>query len=294
MHLPPQQFLLLVFRSHAPKQLADFWLQRYGVPQFSEVNSVMNVNYKASFARRSRGLLDETDCSVRAAREAACRAEVAIGYYCRHQPIGALVDLQSLVLTVAYGGGASRIEHGRIAGFQAMRIPWGVQWGGPQLNVFDKDLTLNPRVGGPGRHFDPHRPQLLQHVTRLHLYLAARRSRPHRALRLPKLWAAFERGCASNFFGDGPELAQLSRQLQIPASALFTAAKRLHVGLVLYPLDWASHYWKTVVGIFADLSTFPKRQVLRLEHGPSDLQGYRGAVQFDLVSSRFRPPRTAA
>ena len=220
---------------------------------------------------------------------------VVVGFYCRGHAKSSLVDLRSVMLTVL-----SEDDRGPfpaaipVAGFEGRIIPWGVQWGGPELNVFDKDLGLPPQPGGPGRHFDSTRPRLLRHAAELHRSLQSARTRPSRSLRLPKLWAAFSQDIARDLYGDGPELAELSRQLEIRADALFSGAQRQQEDLSLFPLDWVSHHWQQVSRVFVDLTTFPKRQLLHLPNGISDLHGYRGAVLFDLSSSRFRPRLSAA
>ena len=220
---------------------------------------------------------------------------VVVGFYCRDHANGSLVDLRSVMLTVLREDDRGPFTAAfPVAGFAGKIVPWGVQWGGPELNVFDKDLALPTQSGGPGRHFDSTRPRLLRHAAELHRSLQSERTRHSQTLRLPKLWAAFSQDTAQDLYGDGPELAQLSRQLEIRADALFSGAQRQHDDLALFPLDWVSHHWQQVSRVFVDLTTFPKRQLLHLPNGPSDLHGYRGAVHFDLFSSRFTPRRVAA
>jgi len=51
---------------------------------------------------------------------------------------------------------------------------------------------------------------------------------------------------------------------------------------------WTSHGWQQAMGVFADLSRFPKLQVFSLSDPAAELQGYQGAAQFDFYSSPFR------
>lgn len=220
---------------------------------------------------------------------------VVVGFYCRGEAKGPLVDLRSVMLTVLREDDRGPVPAAiPVAGFAGRIVPWGVEWGGPELNVFEKDLGLPSQPGGPGRHFDSTRPRLLRHAAELHRSLQSAPTRHSQVLRLPKLWAAFRQDIAEELYGDGPELAQLSRQLEVRADALFSGVQRQHDDLALFPLDWVSHHWQQVSRVFVDISSFPKRQLLHLPNGISDLHGYRGAVHFDLSSSRFTPRRRAA
>ena len=231
----------------------------------------------------------------RARRRTTNAQRVVVGLYCRGHANGSLVDLRSVMLTVLREDHQGPVPAAiPVAGFAGRIVPWGVEWGGPELNVFEKDIALPAQPGGPGRHFDSTRPRLLRHAAELHRSLQSRRSWASRSLRLPKLWAAFGQDVTRDLYGDGPELAKLSRQLEIRADTLFSGAQRQREDLALFPLDWVSHHWQQVSRVFVDLSSFPKRQLLRLPNGISDLHGYRGAVHFDLFSSRFTPRRRAA
>ena len=221
--------------------------------------------------------------------------QVLVSFYRRGNAKGSLVDVRDIVLTVVrHENTSARSRRIHVAGFAGAMVPWGIQWGGPQLNVFEKDLSLAPLPGGPGPHFDSDRPKLLRHAIELNRCLQSPTVRPVRNLRLPKLWGAFQLDLAGELYGDGPELAMLSRQLQVRADALFSGAQRQHEDLLLLPLDWVSHHWQQMVTAFVDLGTFPKRQLLHLSNGTGGLHGYRGAMHFDLISSRFMRQRSAA
>ena len=231
----------------------------------------------------------------RARRRTTNAQRVVVGLYCRGHANGSLVDLRSVMLTVLREEDRGPVPAAiPVAGFAGRIVPWGVRWGGPELNVFDKDLALPTQPSGPGRHFDSTRPRLLRHAAELHLWFRSAGTRWSRSLRLPKLWAAFSQDIARDLYGDGPELAELSRQLEIRADALFSGAQRQHDDLALFPLDWVSHHWRQISRVFVDVSSFPKRQLLHLPGGLSQLHGYRGAMHFDLCSSRFTPRRRAA
>jgi hypothetical protein len=64
-------------------------------------------------------------------------------------------------------------------------------------------------------------------------------------------------------------------------------------------LQYVSHAWRQILVIFADMATVPKRHVISLEPNARNLCGHEGAVEFDLLGSRFtaspagRQPTTA-
>jgi hypothetical protein len=87
--------------------------------------------------------------------------------------------------------------------------------------------------------------------------------------------------------GDGPELEAYSRRTGRPAWRLLEEIRREYFGLSLCPLAWVSHCWKRAVAVVADIERFPKRQVFRIDHAPSDMIGFQDAAQFDFVHSPF-------
>ena len=67
------------------------------------------------------------------------------------------------------------------------------------------------------------------------------------------------------------------------------AQRRVVDDLVAFPLEFVSHAWQQFAGVFADLTTLPKRQVIALDHPARNLCGYARAIEYDLCHSRFSP-----
>jgi hypothetical protein len=206
-----------------------------------------------------------------------------------------LVEIEKLVLVAVYD---ELLESGklalRLAGFSGHPRPWGVAWGGREGSLFFKDLLLRPNVQARGRRLDASREDLLALALTLDRQIERHARYPWlvhaRRLKLPCLWAAFRAAQAPHITGDGPELAASARQTGRSPKGLLAESKRVHEGLALYPLEWVSHEWQRAAGVFADLRTFPRWQVFPLARLPEDLQGFRGASQFDFCDSRFRRP----
>jgi len=59
----------------------------------------------------------------------------------------------------------------RLVGVGGKLGPEGLEFGGPELTRFDKDLRMPPVVGGPGRRFDLARGSLLAFALQLDRYL---------------------------------------------------------------------------------------------------------------------------
>jgi len=217
----------------------------------------------------------------------------ALGYLVNGAVVDGLVEIENLVLVVLYeeATDSGRLAL-RLAGFGGARMPWGVMWGGPDQSKFYKDLLLRPVPGARGIRLDASRTKLLQLALQLDRQLRrhARRLRHVRRQRpqLPRLWAGFRASVVPDVAGDGPELASEARRTGKPASRLLEEARRMHEGLTLYPLPWVSHHETLASAVFADLGSVPRLQVFSLRSLPESLQGFQGAAQFDLLTSRFR------
>lgn len=221
------------------------------------------------------------------------RLFAALGSLINGPVVDHLVEIENLVLVTVYD---ELLESGklalRLAGFSGILRPWGVAWGGREGSLFFKDLLLRPQGQARGRRLDARREGLLALALTLDRQIERHARYPWiartRRLKLPRLWAAFRSAVALRITGDGPELAASSRQAGRSPKELFAESRRAHEGLVLYPLEWVSHEWQRTAAVFADLRTFPRWQVVPLARLPGDLQGFRGASQFDLYASRFR------
>lgn len=219
----------------------------------------------------------------------------ALGYLANGPVVDGLAEIENLVLVAVYD---EPQESGklalRLAGFAGRRVPWGVQWGGQDGNLFFKDLLLRPSRQARGRRLDAACESLLALALKLDRQLErhARYPRPARPqpLRLPRLWAGFRASQVAHITGDGPELARIGRS----ADDLLAESRRSHEGLVLYPLEWVSHQWPRMAAVFADLATYSRWQVFPLHDIPADLQGHQAAAEFDFYHSRFRRPVVSA
>lgn len=239
--------------------------------------------------RRSGKWRRQIGCRSRRGR----RPYGALGWLTDTPPIGGLVDVERLTLVLLHEErqqGNCRVL--RLAGFSGQRIPWGVKFGGPEGSRFEKDLGLPPKAGARGRRIDLANHQLLR--LGLALDRLSRRQRRHRRmpegtqLTLPKLWAGFRPEVSAGMTGDGPELIGACHMTGQSRGALMAQARRIHQGLVLYPLEWVSHHWQTIFAIFADLADYPRRQAFEIRDPADDLIGFRGACGFDLCNTRFR------
>jgi hypothetical protein len=86
--------------------------------------------------------------------------------------------------------------------------------------------------------------------------------------------------------GGGPEFEALHEKANVDAQQALVQFRRLHRRRWLYPMAFVSHAWQRFQSVYVDVKTIPKRQVIRLD-GDESLVGYRGACQYDLLSSRF-------
>ena len=224
------------------------------------------------------------------------RRRVAMTYMANGPTIDKLVRLEQLVLIALYDDGTG---HGRpavrLAGYRGQHVPWGVSWGGSAQNVSFKDMLLRPTRRAQGPRLDLANDRLLRLGLRLDRHLQRHERYPHRPMaecpRLPPLMFAFRANDAHCLTGDGPEFETACRHTGRSAIDLLASSRCEHNGLVLLPLEWTSHAWQQAMGVFADLSCFPKLQVVSLTDSAVGLQGYQGAVQFDFHSSPFRSAR---
>ena len=207
--------------------------------------------------------------------------------------IDGLVPLGQLVLIVLYDDGAGHGQPAiRVAGYRGQRVPWGVAWGGSAQNVFFKDLLLRPTKSARGPRLDVANARLLRLGLRLDRQIQRHERYPHRPTaqgpRLPPLMFAFRPAAGQCIRGAGPEFEAACQHTGRSAMDPLASSRREHKGLILLPLEWTSHAWQQAMGVFADLSRFPKLQVFSLSDAAAELQGYQGAAQFDFYSSPFR------
>jgi hypothetical protein len=220
------------------------------------------------------------------------RGLAALGYLVRGPQPSGLVDLRRVVF-VALCDRSQADGHlaTRVVGFSAACAPWGVKIGGPEQSRFEKDLLRAPAIGGKARRFDLAHPDVLTLALDLDRLVERHVRFPgmprHRQPRWPALWAAFTRRVSSNLTGAGPEFESTVRHAGAVAHDVFWDSRRTIQGLVAFPLPFVSHAWQQFTTIFADLKTLPKRQVIRLEHQAKNLAGFAGAIEFDLVHTRF-------
>ncbi len=174
------------------------------------------------------------------------------------------------------------------AGYSANSVPWGLKIGGADACKFDKDLAVAPAPCAKGRRFDSSSGELISMALSQDRLLERHSRYQHLPRRLqprwPRLWAAFSPDVASQLEMAGPEFESEHRRIDCSTIPLLA---RTAPGLMLYPLAYVSHAWRQILTIFADLTTVPKRQVISLSSDACNLRGHEGAVEFDLVSSRF-------
>lgn len=231
-------------------------------------------------------------------RTASPRPMTAFGYLANGPALGGLIEIQNLVLVVLYdqlhADGKLSLN---LAGFSGRRVPWGVQWGGALGNLFFKNLLLRPRPEARGRCIDTSRVQLLElalHLDRqLDCHKRYQRLVQGRQLTLPKLWAGFRKPLVPTITADGPELFAAAQRCGLRPNELLGKSWQDYEGLALAPLEWVSHDWQQITAVFADVAKFPDYQVVPLHDPETDLQGYRGASQFDFCHTRFRNAPTA-
>jgi hypothetical protein len=227
------------------------------------------------------------------------RALAAVGYLV-HGPVhNGLVDIRRIVFVTLHDevDAAGRLAT-RVGGFRAAAVPWGVKIGGPEHTRFEKDLGRPPAFRAKGRRFDLAHPDVLAIAMDLDRLVERHLRFPHfprrRQPRWPTLWAAFSPHVAVGLCGQGPEFEALTGPGGRGNADLLMANRRRIGGLVAFPLVYVSHAWQQCLAIHADVRSLPKRQVITLEQKAKNLCGYSGAIEFDLLHSRFAAAPTNA
>jgi hypothetical protein len=205
--------------------------------------------------------------------------------------VNGLIDLRRLLFVVVHDETSARQAPGiRVAAYAASPTRWGARIGGAAQIRVEKNLALNPEHGGGGRRFDPAQGGLLGLALELERHLERHCHYPSlqrlKQPRWPKLWAAFDSQTARHIRPDGPEW-QSTLLNSKPRRGVELAPHRFAFGLVAFPLEYVSHAWQQFAAVYADLKSVPKRQILSLDRLERSLQGFTGAVEFDLLSSRF-------
>jgi hypothetical protein len=232
-------------------------------------------------------------CQRRRREARGPRHMTAVGHLARGPIDDGMIDVRRLMFVVVHDQlRANETTAIRVAGYSSTPISWGVQIGGAKQTRFEKDLARAPGVEVCGRRFNLQQGDVLSLALELDCYLERHSRYPGlprlRQPRWPQLWAAFDPNTAGRIQPDGPEW-QDKRQ---DGAQLGTEAppRRAIFGLVAFPLEFVSHAWRQFAAVFADLKSMPKRQVIALDHPERSLQGFCGAIEYDLLSSRFSRP----
>ena len=218
------------------------------------------------------------------------RPLAAVGYLVNGPTENRFVDIRRILFVVVHdqSRAAQRLAI-RVAAYAASPVRWGVQVGGAMHIRLEKNLALAPDVEGRGQRFQATPSAMLSLALDLDHFVE--RHDRHPALprrhqpRWPRLWAAFQPAEASQVRAEGPEWQTWQRTWEGPRRN-GNAPRRTVAGLAAFPLDFVSHAWPQVVAIYADLTTIPKRQVICADR-PQGLQGFCGAMEYDLIGSRF-------
>ena len=202
-----------------------------------------------------------------------------------------LVDIRHLIFTVVYDlmqcdGSLTT----RCAGYKAAVVPWGLKIGGADTCRFDKDLCRAlgrmsvgsisiQRMRGCSKWrstwIDTLRGTATTNIFRELGSRAGRRFGP-----------AFNQGLSTRF--DVPARSSKHR-CGAATTRTINCEPRFVSGMAIFPLEYVSHHWERITAILVNLKTFPKRQLIALEPHARNLRGYDGAIEFDLLSSRFSP-----
>jgi len=249
------------------------------------MNTITEIRASPGLPARWRGQV----ARQRRCREAAGPRHLAgIGYLVNGPIYDHLVDVRRLVIVVVH----DQLRNGRlatrVAGYTAASLPWGLKIGGRESNRFEKDLLRAPVQGGCGQRLNLDQPELLALALQLDRQLTRHAKHPHMPgrwkPRWPQFWATFEPETALGLQGDGPEFEALLRRH--PRSDL-RSQERAVLRMPAFPLEFASHAWQRCVMVMADLGTMPKRQVIGAQPLARSLCGFSGAIEYDLVHSRF-------
>ncbi len=225
------------------------------------------------------------------------RPLAAISYLVHGPAENKFVDIRRILFVVVHDQfrGAQMLAI-RVAAYAATPVRWGVQIGGATQIRLEKDLALAPETDGRGRRFQTKPTPLLDLALDLDQFLERRYRHPalprRQQPRWPRLWAAFQAADASRIQAEGPEWQAWQAGRKRPRG--FADAPRGSVaGLVALPLEFVSHAWPQFVTVFADLTTIPKRQLIDAHRPQQCLQGFCGAMEYDLTESRFSSSRLA-
>ena len=181
----------------------------------------------------------------------------------------------------------------RLAGYGIEGDPCGVAIGGAEAHRFEKNLALEPLRWSRDERVDADDAWMLRLGLRMDRRVE-RHSRSRRAVEfdrpaLPSFWAAFPPEVALDIVCDGPEWLGVLHESGRSADELVASHRRELEGLVLLPVAWVSHVVEEAITLFADLDGLARRQLFRLSDAEGALVGFRGACQFDFLSSRFSP-----
>ena len=202
------------------------------------------------------------------------RPWAAISYLARGADRDGLIDLRHLIVVVLY----DQRQVTRFAGYRFLPSSGGVRLGGAAAHRFEKNLNLRPTPTGLGRRLKLNDRELLLSALELDHYLERRARFPNwprsQQPRWPQLWVALT-----------PEQVSGLQQEQ-PGRQLLGSCRSLG-RLTLLPLATAIALKLPCLDLYADLKTVPRRQLVTVDHSARCLVGTDGALQYDLVESRF-------
>ncbi len=217
------------------------------------------------------------------------RTFAVLSYLTTGPVIDGLVELGRISFCVLHDYQQPGVVATRLAGYRATIVSGRILIGGAAQIRFEKNIALSPagerkrgcRLGKNG----PELLSLALHLDRTLERYARFPFFPRRsAFRMPRFWVAL----ADQSVRDrGPAFAAYCKMNGHSPGKLFKRAGRDHAGLIIYPLEFVSHYWQQFGKVYVDLKSFPKRQIICFR-GPADLKGLFGVCEFDLLSSRFR------
>jgi hypothetical protein len=204
-------------------------------------------------------------------------------------PSAGLVDLQDLTIVVAYDELQANDQLAtRIAGYRAVRVDHGVQWGGREQLRFSKNLLLAPRPGGGYQRLDLLNAANLGLALRLNrridMALVHQTSAFRRTLRLPVLWAGFAASIAETVVGEGPEIEQLCGRFGLEPAAMLRKFQRTGRDLTFLPLEWVGDQLPLASRVCAEVEGFPRLQVFGVSDLAVDLVGFAGAMAYDFAA----------
>lgn len=229
---------------------------------------------------------------TRRSPQSALRGVGAMGLLVDGNQTSDLVEIEKLFVLIMHD---EEFSPGRVAvrlsGYRVSRVEHGVQWGGTANSRLVKDLALAPRQFARGLRVDLTDATLLELALRLDRRIdQALRFQPsvsRRQLRLPGLWAGYQRSHEEKLTGSGPEFQALCERFKIESDSMFRKFRREYQGLVLYPLDFLTDQLGAAVAVFAEMHQFPQCHAFGLGSDASGLVGYLGASAFDFCSTNF-------